>query len=115
MPGNSNSVKVELPPQSKDQTAEFNSSENQVEWNIKKLKGQSQRELTTIISLKEEMNSYQIRKDIGPVKVSFEVNNYTPSSLFIKYLRPVSGYDTKKPPQRWIRYITTSNSYISRV
>lgn len=115
VPANAGSVKLELPKEAKEQNAEYLQGENQVEWKVKKMRGQSQVELTTIITLKEEMNSYQIRKDIGPIKLSFEVNNYTASSLFIKYLRPVSGYDAKKPPQRWIRYITNSASYISRV
>lgn len=71
--------------------------------------------LTAIINLSEEINSYQIRKEIGPIKMNFEVNNYTASNIFIKYLRGETGFDPKNPPQRWIRYITTSKSYISRV
>lgn len=40
-----------------------------------------------VINLKNELNSYQIRKNIGPVKLNFEVNNYMSSSLFVRYLR----------------------------
>ena len=47
--------------------------------------------------------------------MDFEVNNYTASNVFVKYLRGASGFDSKNPPQRWLRYITNSNSYINRV
>ena len=82
---------------------------------MKKVGGLRQKQITAIIVLREEMNSYQIRKELGPIKCSFEVNNYTSSGVFIDYLRADSGFDPKKPPLRWIRYLTRSNSYISRV
>lgn len=47
--------------------------------------------------------------------MEFEVNNYTASNVFVKYLRGAGGFDPKNPPQRWLRYITNSNSYINRV
>lgn len=117
VPSNTSNVRLETPTKgkNKDQKAEYNQGENKVVWTIRKFKGQSQQTLNTIINLKSEMNSYQIRKEIGPIKAEFEVNNYTASNLFIKYLRAEGGFDIRKPPQRWIRYLTNSSSYISRV
>lgn len=99
----------------KKQTAEYDQNNKKVTWTIKRMLGNGNTTLTAIINLAEEINSYQIRKEIGPIKMNFEVNNYTASNIFIKYLRGEAGFDPKNPPQRWIRYITTSKSYISRV
>lgn len=98
----------------KNQKAEYDDAEKSVTWDLQKFKGQKQHSLTAIITLKEELNSYQIRKELGPIKMSFEVNNYMASSMYIKYLR-IEGHGQKNPPQRWLRYITQSSSYISRV
>ncbi len=116
VPKTSSTVKLDLPKdkEAKLQKAEYDDSEKCVNWEIQKFKGQKQHSMVAIITLKEELNIYQIRKELGPIKMTFEVNNYMASSLFIKYLR-IEGHGQKKPPQRWLRYITQSNSYISRV
>ena len=111
------SVKLELAKDkgvAKLQKAEYDEGEKTVSWDIQKFEGQKQHALTAVVTLREELNSYQARKELGPVKMSFEVNNYTASSLVIKYLR-IEGHGQAKPPQRWLRYITQSSSYISRV
>lgn len=96
-------------------SAEYDQGKNKVTWTIKKFRGGQTQTLNAIITLKDEVNSYQIRKEIGPIKIDFEVNNYTASNVFVKYLRGAGGFDQKNPPQRWLRYITNSNSYINRV
>lgn len=116
VPKNVSSVKLELPKEKGGpiQKTNYDDSEKSVNWEIQKFKGQRQQALVAIITLKDEMTSYQIRKELGPIKMNFEVNNYVASSMFIKYLR-IDNHGAKKPPQRWLRYITQSNSYISRV
>ena len=117
VPQTANSVKLELPKDkevTKNQKCEYDESEKNVTWNISKLGGQKTVSMVAIISTKEEVNSYQIRKEIGPIKMNFEVNNHTASGLSIKYIR-IENHGQPKPPQRWLRYITQSNSYISRV
>ena len=116
VPKSSSTVKLDLPKdkEAKIQKAEYDDSEKLVNWEIQKFKGQKQHSMVATITLKEELNIYQIRKELGPIKMTFEVNNYMASSMYIKYLR-IEGHGQKKPPQRWLRYITQSNSYISRV
>lgn len=116
VPKSSGSVRLDLPKdkEAKSQKAEYDEGEKCVTWEIEKFKGHKQHSIVAIISLTEELNSYQIRKELGPIKMSFEVNNYMASALFIKYLK-IEGHGQGKPPQRWLRYITQSNSYISRV
>jgi len=114
VPESVSSVKPELQDKVQGQKAEYQEKNKCVDWQIEKFKGEQEHSLNTKLTLKGELNSYQIRKEIGPIKVEFEINQYSVSSLFIKYLR-VENYDSKKAPQRWIRYIATSNSYICRV
>jgi AP-4 complex subunit mu-1 len=117
VPKSLSTIKLDLP---KDKTvqamqkAEYDDTENCVTWEINKFAGGKQHSMTAIITLKEELNSYQIRKELGPIKMSFEVNNYMASSLYIKQLA-IEGHGQQKPPQRWLRYITQSSSYISRI
>lgn len=115
VPESVSSVKPELQNTDKGmQKSEYSEKDKTVSWLVDKFKGDTEHSLNTKITLKSELNSYQIRKEIGPIKIEFEINQYSVSSLFIKYLR-VENYDSKKTPQRWIRYIATSNSYICRV
>lgn len=114
VPESVSSVKSELQDKAQGQTTEYSEKNKCVDWNIDKFKGDTEHSLNTKLTLKSEINSYQMRKEIGPIKVEFEINQFSVSSLFIKYLR-VENCDAKKAPQRWIRYIATSNSYICRV
>lgn len=114
VPESVSSVKPEQAEKIQGQKTEYVEKNKCVDWEIEKFKGETEHSLNTKITLKEELNSFQIRKEIGPIKVEFEINQYSVSSQFIKYLR-VENYDSKKAPQRWIRYIATSNSYICRV
>lgn len=78
--------------------AEYDQAQNRVVWTIKKFRGGQTQTLNATITLKNEINSYQIRKEIGPIKMDFEVNNYTASNIFVKYLRLASDFDQKNPP-----------------
>jgi AP-4 complex subunit mu-1 len=117
VPPSLSTIKLELPKEkevTRLQKADYDDSEKAVNWEITKFQGQKTHSLVAIISMKDELNSYQIRKEIGPIKMSFEINNYMASGLAIKYMR-IENHGQAKPPQRWLRYITQSNSYISRV
>lgn len=48
--------------------------------------------------------------EVGPVSLSFELPKFTATGLQIRFLRlsPV-------PSQRWVRYITHSDSYTIRI
>jgi len=117
VPKLTSSVKTELDnfkDMAKLQKAEYDESEKIISWDIQKFRGQRELSLITTLTLKEAVQSYQIRKELGPIKMSFEINNYMASGLSLKYLR-IENHGQKKPPQRWLRYLTLSNSYISRV
>ena len=52
-------------------------------------------------------------EDIGPISVDFEISGYLISGLQVRYLK-IQGGDKSTTPQRWVRTITVSDSYIVR-
>lgn len=51
--------------------------------------------------------------EVGPVGLSFELPKWTATGLQIRFLRlsPIHP----GPSQRWVRYVTHSDSYIIRI
>mmetsp|Transcript_31050 Transcript_31050/g.96061 ORF Transcript_31050/g.96061 Transcript_31050/m.96061 type:complete len:446 (+) Transcript_31050:42-1379(+) len=55
----------------------------------------------------------QLRKEIGPISLTFEIPMYNLSNLQVKYLR-IAEQSKDYNPYRWVRYITRSSSYVCR-
>ena len=51
---------------------------------------------------------------LGPAALSFEICGHVCSGLQIRFLRVIDK-DKSYTPIRWIRYITTSDSYIVKL
>ena len=93
--------------------AEFVRSEGMIKWTIKKLPGGTEQTMKAKISLDQSCTS-QIRREIGPINMNFEIPMYNVSNLNVRYLRiaeNMAGYT----PYRWVRYVTQSNSYVCRL
>ena len=86
-------MSLSLPDATKNQKIEYNQADNQIEWKIEGFKGADQHSFVAVINLKEQLNSYQIRKNIGPIKLSFEINNYMSSAILVRYLRAEGQFD----------------------
>eukprot|EP00461_Guttulinopsis_vulgaris_P001751 UN01751 len=95
-----------------DHSAEYDPKERVVRWRMRKLPGSTELVLACRITLTEPHNSYT-RKEIGPIAAMFEIPMYSTSSIQVKSLRPANPRIA--PPQRWVRYITRSTSYITRL
>ncbi|MEW5310418.1 MAG: hypothetical protein WDW38_002217 [Sanguina aurantia] len=54
-----------------------------------------------------------LRTDIGPVNLRFTVPMYSASRIALKYLQ-ILKKDKNYNPYRWVRYVTSSNSYTFR-
>lgn len=65
------------------------------------------------MSLSEEIDMYQLRKEIGPIKMSFEITTTNLTPLRIQNLQ-VSG-TLKENPDKWVRYLTVSDSFVVRI
>ncbi|GFH51148.1 AP-4 complex subunit mu-1 [Chaetoceros tenuissimus] len=93
--------------------AEYMSSEKKVLWTMKKFPGQTEQTLKVKVTLDKACTS-QIRREIGPVNMNFEIPMFNVSNLNVRYLRiaeNMPGYS----PYRWVRYVTQSYSYVCRM
>ena len=93
--------------------AEYSSQDKKLVWTLKKFPGCTEQTMRAKITLSGPCTS-QIRREIGPINMSYEIPMYNVSSLQVRYLRiaeNMSGYT----PYRWVRYVTQSNSYVCRL
>lgn len=100
-------------PGSGHSSAEYEQQNHKIIWNMKKFPGGSEQTMKTKVTLSQPFTS-QIRREIGPVNMSFEIPMYNVSNLQVRYLRVAEsmvGYT----PYRWVRYVTQSNSYVCRM
>lgn len=94
-------------------STEYISTEKKILWTMKKFPGGSEQTLKVKVSLEKACTS-QIRREIGPVNMTFEIPMFNVSNLNIRYLRiaeNMPGYS----PYRWVRYVTQSYSYVCRM
>jgi AP-4 complex subunit mu-1 len=94
-------------------SAEYNIQDKKIVWQMKKCPGGSEQTLRAKINLSQPCTS-QIRKEMGPISLNFEIPMYNVSSLQVRYLRiseSMPGY----APYRWVRYVTQSSSYVTRL
>jgi len=93
--------------------SEYSSSGKFLVWEIAKIIGGEELWSRIHISLGEAIVG-EPNKHVGPISMSFEVPSSNTSDLRIKYLK-VKERSKTYDPQSWIRYITTSGSFICRV
>nr|XP_057942115.1 AP-4 complex subunit mu-1 isoform X1 [Doryrhamphus excisus] len=96
---------------SPDQNAELRSQSRAVLWKILRFPGGTQ--LSALFKLEVPALSSASMMEVGPVGLSFELPKVTATGLHIRFLRlsPVQP----GPAQRWVRYVTHSDSYTIRI
>jgi len=93
--------------------AEYISQDRKILWTIKKFPGASEQTLKAKVTFSSPCTT-QIRKEIGPINLNFEIPMYNVSNLQVRYLRIAEGIPGYSP-YRWVRYVTQSSSYICRL
>lgn len=93
--------------------AEFVRSEGKIVWTMKKLPGGTEQTMKAKISLDQPCTT-QIRREIGPINMNFEIPMYNVSNLNVRYLR-IAEHMAGYTPFRWVRYVTQSSSYVCRL
>jgi AP-4 complex subunit mu-1 len=91
---------------------DYISQEKQIVWVIKKFTGGSEMTLRVKVSLSNDIA--QCKREFGPVSVSFELPMMVCSNLNIRYLKQ-NEYTKEAAPLRWVRSITQSSSYVTRI
>uniref|UniRef100_A0A146P531 AP-4 complex subunit mu-1 n=1 Tax=Fundulus heteroclitus TaxID=8078 RepID=A0A146P531_FUNHE len=109
VPRGSVSLSQEL--SSPDQNAELILQNRAVVWRIPRFSGGTQ--LSALFKVEVPGLSSASLLEVGPVGLSFELPKLTATGLQVRFLRlsPVQP----GPAQRWVRYVTHSDSYIIRV
>ncbi|XP_076025330.1 AP-4 complex subunit mu-1 isoform X2 [Genypterus blacodes] len=109
VPKGSLSLSQEL--SSPDQSAELKVQSRAVIWNIPRFTGGTQ--LSALFKVEVPCLSSASMLEVGPVGLSFELPKFTATGLQIRFLRlsPVQP----GPSQRWVRYVTHSDSYTIRI
>jgi len=93
------------------QAAEFIATEHKLVWNIKKFQGGTEATIKARVTLSSA--SQNVKKEVGPVSLNFEIPMYNVSNLQVRYLRIAEQHKSYNPC-RWVRYVTQSSSYVCR-
>lgn len=112
LPKHTSSVSTEL-EHATGQSAEYIAAEKRLSWSIKKLQGGSEASIKCRVALTATNSLESIRKEIGPISMTFEVPMHNVSSLNVRYLR-LAEEDKSYNLCRWVRYVTQSSSYVCR-
>ncbi|XP_057676751.1 AP-4 complex subunit mu-1 isoform X4 [Corythoichthys intestinalis] len=97
---------------SPDQSAELRPQHRAVVWNIARFPGGTQ--LSALFKLDVPALSSASMMEVGPVDLTFELPKVTASGLRVRFLR-LAPAQHRGPAQRWVRYVTRSDSYAIRI
>ncbi|XP_029862780.1 AP-4 complex subunit mu-1 isoform X3 [Aquila chrysaetos chrysaetos] len=95
---------------SPEQTAELQPGTKSIHWDIPRCQGGSQ--LSALFKLEVPGLSRASLLELGPANLAFELPAHTCSGLHVRFVR-LPG--PAGPPQRWVRYLTHSDSYVLRL
>jgi AP-4 complex subunit mu-1 len=96
------------------QSAEFIAAEHKLVWTIKKFQGGTEANIKAKVTLTSPLsNAANVKKEVGPVSLNFEIPMYNVSNLQVRYLRIAEQHKSYNPC-RWVRYVTQSSSYVCR-
>lgn len=107
------SCNVLASPGSGATNAEFSRNDGKILWTLKKIPGGTEQTLKVKVTLSQTCTT-QIRREIGPINMNFEIPMFNVSDMQVRNLRIVddhAGYT----PYRWVRYVTQSSSYVCRL
>ncbi|XP_054662766.1 AP-4 complex subunit mu-1 [Grus americana] len=96
---------------SPEQTAELQPSTKSIRWTIPRCQGGSQ--LSALFKLEVPGLTRASLLELGPANLTFELPTHTCSGLHVRFVRFPGS--TPCPPQRWVRYLTHSDSYVLRL
>jgi len=102
-----------LPGSPAGQAAEYDEARKEAVWTLKKVGGGAEFALRVRATLTQE-RAPALKRELGPATLSFTIPSYTLSRLQVRYLQLLQGAPGEAPPARWVRYLTTSSSYVCR-
>jgi len=103
------SCEIEL---NESSTYEFDSKNKLIVWNLGKVRGSYTTTIRIKLNLEDTVGNF--KREVGPIGVDFEIPMYRSSQMQIRYLKAMENEKELKP-YRWVRSITKSDSYVTRV
>lgn len=97
---------------SPNQSAQLMAAEKKIVWRLKKVSNKAEHSASFKLVGAKESKSCLI--EIGPIILDFEISGFVCSNLQIQFLR-VFDRELSYAPMKWVRYITTSDSYIVKL
>jgi len=95
------------------QATDYIENEKNCYWKIVKFSGGSEHVLTSRITLPSQKTG-DLRKEFGPVSITFEIANYNISKIQIKELK-IHALEKNYEALRWVRHVTQASSYVARI
>jgi len=111
VPKSSTGASVELAPGAKGQHWEYDDATKTVTWHIKKFVGGAVHAVSCKFVVGASAN---VRKEMGPISMQFEIPMYNVSQLQVQHLKIVERNKSYNP-HRWVRCLTHADSYVCRV
>eukprot|EP00033_Pygsuia_biforma_P005073 GCRY01005566.1.p1 GENE.GCRY01005566.1~~GCRY01005566.1.p1 ORF type:complete len:453 (+),score=111.96 GCRY01005566.1:196-1554(+) len=108
------SATASLPQGVMRQGAQYDPEKHCVEWKLANFLGGAEHSLFVKMSIASGANVKALRREIGPISMEFEIPMYVVSGIHIRFLRVFQG-NKSILPSRWVRYLTHTHSYVSRV
>ncbi|CAM6034478.1 unnamed protein product [Sphagnum compactum] len=112
LPKTTTRVSFDLETGAVGQTTDFKEANKVLEWCCRKIVGGSEHTLRAKLTLSQE-RTVNIKKEAGPISMTFTIPMYNASRLQVKFLQLVKKSKSYNP-HRWVRYVTLSNSYVIR-
>jgi AP-4 complex subunit mu-1 len=111
VPKSSTGATVELMPQAKGQSWEYDDATKTVTWLLRKFQGSTQQNIGCKFVVSAGSNP---KKEMGPISMSFEIPMYNVSQLQVQHLKIVERNKAYNP-HRWVRCLTHADSYVCRI
>jgi len=111
VPKSSTGASCELAPQAKGQTWEFDDSTKTMTWVIRKFMGGTSQTIACKFVVSAGSN---VKKEMGPISMAFEIPMYNVSQLQVQHLKIIERNKSYNP-HRWVRCLTHTESYVCRI
>jgi AP-4 complex subunit mu-1 len=92
----------------------FDGKQKILRWELKKFEGGTERTIMVKGTFDHKVMANKVRKEVGPITMSFEVPLYNPSRLQVRFLQ-IPPTQPPNKPHRWVRYVTKAESYSCRI
>ena len=95
------------------QATDYVENEKNCYWKIVKFVGGAEHSLTARITMPDAKPG-ELRKEVGPISMTFEIPNFNISKIQIKELKIIST-EKNYEALRWVRHVTQASSYVARI